>query len=194
MKNRVFKIIKLLILLVILYSTQSYASSFNVSTDVNEIKTDEDVVLNINTDKNIEAITFYLKYDSTKLEFIDSLTRKTIVKDYPEEGILRVVYLDTTLIGTTDLRFKFRARENAKDDTKLSIENLTLQFIDDATVYTNSNLEQSTFENTINIKRVFKITTGIKIAIIVIVILLVLLILVTIESKRVKKNTSEKTK
>lgn len=192
MKNKVLKVLQFLILFAILYSTQSNATSLNLSTNSNEVKANEDVIFKINTDKDIEATTFFLKYDSTKLKFEECTTPKIIAKDYPEEGILRVIYIDTALEGTSEICLNFKARENVNDTTQISITNLTLQFLNDSTVYTEKNLEQSTFENTINIKSIPKFSKGIKIAVLVIVVLVVLLILVTIESKKSKKKNSNK--
>ena len=114
------------------------------------------------------------------MEFIENLTEKTIIKDYPEEGILRVVYLDPTLQGESELDFRFKVRENSKENVTISITNLTIQFINDSIVYTDENLDESTFETSIKVERKNLFTPGIWNAFIAVGILLILL--VTIKS------------
>lgn len=180
MKNIVIKIIKISIILIMSITINSNATSLNLSTNLEKTKVEDEIIVKAKTDKNIETATFYLKYDSTKLEFIENLTEKTIIKDYPEEGILRVVYLDPTLQGESELDFRFKVRENSKENVTISITNLTIQFINDSIVYTEENLDESTFETSIKVERKNLFTPGIWNAFIAVGILLILL--VTIKS------------
>lgn len=188
MKNKIIKILHITILLIITIAINSKAVSFNLSTDIKDIKTEEEIIIKIQTDKNIETTTFYLKYDNTKLQFLENLTKNTFIKDYPEDGILRVVYLDTTQQGEKELNFKFKAKTDAKDNIMLSVTNLTIQFINDSTVYTKENLEQGSFDTSVNISKKTIFTPGIRNAFIVVFILLILLIIVNIINKKEKKK------
>ena len=185
--RKVLRILQISIIFIVAFAVNSNAASINLLTDTDEINAGEEINITVKADRTIETTTFYLKYDNTKLEFKESQTEKTIVKDYPEEGVLRVVYLDTQLEGTTELRFKFKAKKNVSEIAEISITNFTVQLIDDSTVYTAANLEQSTFDTSIMINQKQILTTGMKIALIVVGALIVLLIIVNIIHKKEAK-------
>ncbi len=179
MKNKVIKILSILVFLCMTMVMKSQASNLKLSTNEREILPENEIIVKIDTDKNIETATFYLKYDNTKLEYIENLTSNVTTKDYPEEGTLRVVYLDPSLQGEKQLNFKFKAKSNIEDEAKISITNLTLQFVNDSTIYTDSNLEQSVFNTSISIKQKSINMTDIRslmIAIGLVVIIVILLI------------------
>ncbi len=189
MKNKLIKITKISILLILLMSTKLNAANLNLSTDLQETKENDEIIVKVETDKNIETATFCLKYDNSKLEFIEKLSEKVYIKDYPEEGILKVVYLDTDLIGEKSVNFKFKVKstKQQEDKTEIEINDLTMKFVEDVNIYTDENLEQSTFNTSINIKRKILITPGIMYGLVIIVILLVLLIIIRKVIKKEKR-------
>ena len=165
MKNKLLKIFGLIIVFIALFEINVNAASFNISASSNNVKVGNEVTVKINTDKNLEAATFYINYNKSVLEFVEKQTDKVTVKDYPDEGILRVVYLDPSMKGNNELAFKFKVKEEAQGTSDVKITNLTLQFIDDSTVYTNTNLKESNFE--ISITAVKEMNTILKVSLIV---------------------------
>ena len=178
MKNKIISIAILLIIMLMAFSVNVNAASFNISTNEKQIKSGNEVIVNINTDANMETATFYIKYDNMKLDFVETKSTNVNVKDYPEEGTLRVVYLDMALKGTDELRFKFKAKDNAKENAEFSITNLTVQFVNDSNIYTDSNLKDSKLNVSIDIQQSL-ITNGIIIALIAVAVLLILLVIVS---------------
>ena len=182
------KILIISMLTIILFEINSNAASLNLSTNLDEVNSGEEVEIKIKAKDNMQTTTFYLQYDNNQLEFLNNKIEGMQTKDYPEEGVLKVVYLDLTSNGSAEFTFKFKVKQNISDTIKVKVTNLAVNFIDDDTLYTESNLDNSVLETSINIKDELVLGPGIKYAFIVVGVLLILLIIVNIMHGRDKKR------
>ena len=190
MKNKTIKVMLLIILFLMMLSAFSYsasAASLNLTSDKNTIGIGEEVLVKVNTDENIETTTFYLNYDSRKIEFIESQTDNVAVKDYEVDGTLRVAYADLSKEGTNELNFKFKAKEdNVNKTADIQISKFTLHFINDSKTYNMNNLANSSFKTSIKIVETTKIKP---LTIILIAIALITLITLIVLLKTHRRQT-----
>lgn len=177
-----------LIIISIFSSSIANAASLNITTDKEKIGKGEDVIVKVSTDKKIETTTFYLKYDSKTMEFVESNTSNLSVKDYAADGTLRVAYASISQQGTKNLEFKFQAKndDNVKQSADLEISNFTLRFVNDSKVYKMTNLDDSTFKTTVKIQKPFKLTAK---AIIPIALCIAIMIIFIILKTVFRRNT-----
>ena len=187
MKNKILKIIIIITSLIPLLTITSNANNINIKTNESEVKAGNEFTIKIETDKKLDTTTFYLKYDNEKVKFIECLSENVSFKDYPDDGILRIVYFDLTKQGIDELLFKFKAKNNKYDNVDFELTNLTAQFMDDATVFNEKNLEQSEFKTTITIKRSYNFYSTIGIIIGIFLMIMILITFIVIRKKR-KKN------
>lgn len=190
MKKNILVSIILFIVLFNLNIVISKANTFNLLIDSGKdrIKENEELVLKVKTDKKIEATTFYIKYDLSKVSFVESLTQKAQVKDFHEDGIVRVVCVDMTKEKINEIDLKFKAKEDTVGKARFEISNLTMQFADDSSIYTEESFEKENLKNAIEIYEPFIKKPGMREAFIALICAFILLLIINIIPKVKNKN------
>ena len=186
--KKLIKQIVLIIVFIMLFTISVNAETVNLVADKTLIKSGEEVSVKLNADKNMQIAMFHIEYDKEKLQFIEEDLPGVTLKDYPEDGVVRIVYLDMSQKGTQELSFKFKAKENKGGSCDLSVTNFSVEFADDFTEYNETNLKNSNFKTTITIQN----TLSTKIIIITcIIVVLIIAIIVSIVIYKKTKNSKK---
>ena len=130
-------------LIAINYNVMAVDLNVSLSADKTKYEVGDEVTITVNTNKNVITASYYLNYDSTLFEFKDK-SENLSVKDYPENGVVRAVYIDMTGKGTQSMKFVFKVKNSSDNETKFSLTKTTMSPSDNDEAYKqkNSTLEQ----------------------------------------------------
>ena len=150
MKKRIINlIISIIIWSLVAYSlfmnhnvvTAAY-NGFEISLITNKDKYSygEDIDFYVRTNEKVSAVSFYLLYDSSAVEFKKVKSPVgTSVQDYPEDNLVRVIYNDMENIGTSEFVFTFTAKRN-NNTVDFYLTNITMVTSDESEVFTRENI------------------------------------------------------
>ena len=143
----------ILSLVLILYFVffPSFANAFSVKLDVNKknVKVGEEIVLKINTDENISAVSFHIKYDKKYLTFIEGININAAEKD----DSIACIYGNIQNEEIKQFEIKFKAIKPIKTselkiiDAKFRTQNLDESFVESTISDYQDNVEITIVNN-----------------------------------------------
>lgn len=139
----------------IFYSMNVKALS-NVDTTLNSSINDKNVIVTLNvkkTNEGIDALTGKIEYDASKLEFVEAKSAHNNLKEplYNEKsGKFTVLIKSDSVITPSDIvTFKFKIKNNDKDNTEIKITQMSAATSSDKKIYLNDSSAIININNTI---------------------------------------------
>ena len=177
MKNKLFKITILTIILIMYIQTFVFASTLklNITSDKEKLELGEEVKVTVSWDKGMQAADFSLVYDSKKLEYIGSDLEEYFFNNVNGEVKTAWFSLDNTDKTQIEYTFKTKKAGTVEITTKINGGFATgeLQIPE---IYENGELK-------------LKIAGGINlVTILIITAVVVLMIFVIFKKKSIKKK------
>ena len=127
-------------------SIKKYGLNVSIFVDKNQYVAGEDIKATIKLDKKILTASYYLKYDSAKIEFKeknDPEKGSLSIKDYPNDNLVRAFYLDmenSDSMGTDEMTFTFTAKEDINSIPELKLDNTTMTIQGQSDPYKNADI------------------------------------------------------
>lgn len=132
MRKNILRVFMFTLILVALFQLKVFATTMEVTTDIDNYDLNEDVTVTVNFNSNligdgfsgIKSTDFILQYNSTKLLFTGASISKdfcSVSKDTTEENcnIINVSWNPEDGIHLYDMTFTFKAIEKGKTDIKI---------------------------------------------------------------------------
>jgi hypothetical protein len=127
-------------------SIKKYGLNVSIFVDKNQYVAGEDIKATIKLDKKVLTASYYLKYDSAKIEFKEKSNPEKgslSVKDYPNDNLVRAIYLDmdnSDSMGTDEMTFVFTAKEDINSIPELKLDNTTMTIQGQSDPYKNVSI------------------------------------------------------
>ena len=125
-------------------SIKKYGLNVSILVDKNQYVAGENIKTTIKLDKKVLTASYYLKYDSAKIEFKeknDPEKGSLSIKDYPNDNLVRAIYLDmdnSDSMGTDEMTFIFTAKEDINSIPELKLDNTTMTIQGQSDPYKNA--------------------------------------------------------
>lgn len=139
----------------IFYSMNVKALS-NVETTLNTSVNDKNVIVTLNvkkTNEGIDALTGKIEYDASKLVFVEAKSANNNLKEplYNEKnGKFTILIKSDSVITPSDIvTFKFKIKNNNKDNTEIKITQMSAATSSDKKIYLNDSKAIININNTI---------------------------------------------
>jgi len=180
MKNKLFKISILTIILMMCLQICIFASTLklNIKADKEKIEIGEEVKVTVSWDKGMQAADFSLVYDSKKLEYVGSDLEEDFVNN--EDGEVKTAWFSLDNTDKTEIEYTFKAIKSGrvKFSTKINGGFATgeLQIPEE---YENAKLK-------------IKVLGGIDLITIIIIIIFILAIFFVISKRKSKSRNMSK--
>lgn len=148
MKKQVGKLIVIALVWCLIMASlvinRSYAEDqeFSVTIETNKSKYNpgDDIEVKIKLNKDIMTASYYLNYNSSELTYKESKTPNLVVKDYPNDNLVRVMYADITGTGVEELKLVFTAKTTAKSDLSFNLSNTTMTTAQESKSYFDNQI------------------------------------------------------
>lgn len=122
MKNKIFKITILVIIILMFMQVSLLAANtlkINLKADKDNIKVGEEVKVTVSWKQGMQAVDFYLKYNSKKLEFVEA----DIEDDYinSEDGKVKTAWFSMDDTDKTQIEYTFKAKKAGTVDISTKV-------------------------------------------------------------------------
>ena len=97
--------------LILGFATSTYAFSVSVDSSANEVKTNNQVTLEVNFEENLVTTDFVVKYDTSKFRFVKTNTEGADINNIEASGEIVVCFYDMNKIGTNSIELVFEAKD-----------------------------------------------------------------------------------
>lgn len=116
--------------------------NLSISIEANKSKYEpgDEIEIKIKLNKKVMTASYYLNYNSLELTYKESKTPNLVVKDYPNDNLVRVMYADITGTGVEELKLVFIAKSTAKNDLLFNLTNTTMTTVQDSKSYSNNQI------------------------------------------------------
>lgn len=124
------------------YAEEEQQQNLNISIEANKSKYEpgNEIEVKIKLNKKVMAASYYLNYNSSELTYKESKTANLVVKDYPSDNLVRVMYADITGTGVEELKLVFTAKSTANRDVSFNLTNTTMTTSQDSKSYSNNQI------------------------------------------------------
>lgn len=121
MKNKLFKITILTIMIIMYLQIFAFASTLklDITSDKEQIKVGEEVKITVSWDTEMQAADFSLLYDSKRLEYVGSNLEDDFINN--TEGELKTAWFSIDNTDKTEIEYTFKAKKSGKVDISTKV-------------------------------------------------------------------------
>ena len=134
-------LIILTIAFILSFNTIVYGFDLLTNTSNDSIKIGDEVTYTIKFDQPILTADFILSYDSSKLEYIESITQNVEYTNYENNNYIQFLYADESGFGTDTIELIFKAKE-LTSATSIKFNNLNVHSKDGSVSYSIENVDK----------------------------------------------------
>lgn len=164
-------------MVVIMLPLISKAFEMDLSTDKENIKRNDEIILKIKTTEKLVAANFEINYNNKIFKFLEGVNINAAEKD----GKVACIYGDLAGKGEDEFLIKFKAIKSGKN-AEFKIENLKCRAVNQEESYTDENIlgeKLIKLKIETNNKAMIMITT---------LVIIILVYIIIIGCKKIKKN------
>ena len=116
------------------------ALNLSIITNKSTYLVGDDVEVKIKLNEKVMTASYYFNYDSSILTYKETKTTGLAVRDYPNENLIRAVYVDMSGIGTNEIILVFTLKEGSNKKISLGLTNTTMTTSKDGKPYSNDQI------------------------------------------------------